>query len=210
MSHTLFREGTPQNLEGDFNVIVRPERGVNSEGVVQKLRKILDIFTNHNVVNFGDVVTGTKFTKTIEEISASLAENTPLICGNVDTKEDLISILREIIQEDFGLSVIVTGLYDDIVDCCQKLGIKVHSTNHSLGVWGKVDLLPPTPIRQITTMCGHGMVPASLVESVIEDVSNEKLSLKDGVAKLARLCSCGCFNPNRAERLIKNLAMNKS
>lgn len=205
MSHTLFREGTPQNLKGDFNVIVRPERGLNSEGVVDKLKIILDIFKNHNVVNFGDVVTGTKFTKTIEEIYAALAENTPLICGNVDTKEDLMAILLEIIHADFGLSVVVTGLYDDIVACCQQLGLKVHSTNHSLGVWGKVDILPPASLRQITTMCGHGMVPASLVESVIEDVSNGKLSLKDGAAKLARPCSCGCFNPNRAERLIKDL-----
>jgi hypothetical protein len=38
---------------------------------------------------------------------------------------------------NLGLSVTVSGLIEEIFDICKELGIKPHSINLSLGVWGK-------------------------------------------------------------------------
>jgi len=53
-------------------------------------------------------------------------------------------------------------------------------------------------------MCGHGMVPFSLVEDVAEKVKAGKLTPLQGAIKLTPTCTCHIFNPERAERILSN------
>lgn len=209
MTHTLHREGTPENLKDDFVVIIRPERGINSEGSAEKLRAILRIFKDNNAVNIGNVVgtgniPGNIYCLALEKIDEALKDG-DAIYGVFAKKSDVINFLRDIVAKDFGISVVVQGLYDDVADCCHQVGLKVHTTNHSLGVWGKTQKLPPKEIRELTTMCGHGMVPASLVKDVLDDIRAGRLSIHEGALKLTKPCGCGIFNPVRAEKLLADL-----
>ena len=72
----------------------------------------------------------------------------------------------------------------------------------SLGVWGKTELLPSKEVLEITTMCGHAMVAANLVEKIIEDIKKGKTTPEKAAKKLAKPCECGIFNPTRAAELL--------
>jgi len=78
-----------------------------------------------------------------------------------------------------------------------------HTAQCPLGVWGKTDRLPPEEILDITTMCGHGMISSSLVRRMAREVSQGLISFEEAAGKLARPCSCGIFNPKRAEDLLR-------
>ncbi|MEW6398152.1 MAG: hypothetical protein AB1503_03165, partial [Bacillota bacterium] len=55
----------------------------------------------------------------------------------------------------------------------------------------------------ITTMCGHHMISAQLVEKTIADVRRGKVKPATAARRLARMCPCGIFNHERAARLLE-------
>jgi hypothetical protein len=114
-------------------------------------------------------------------------------------------ILRELKEADLGISVVVTGVHEETQDCCRKSGLEKHTVEHSLSIFGRLKKLPSDEVLQLTTMCGHGMVPANLVEKVIEEIKREKKTIKEGALELTRPCHCGIYNPVRAERLLRRL-----
>lgn len=223
MTHTLHREGSIESMKEDFAVLVRSERGYNDEGSAPKLKRALDLMIKNNAVNYGqnyeagvsdkgkkrDFFTGNKFIASTEQIRDALRDG-QTIYGVFANSKDLANFLKDIKEVDLGLSVVVAGLYDVVQECCQEIGTKVHTTNHSLGVWGNRSKLAPDEIRPITTMCGHGMVPASLVKDVIQKIREGKLSIEEGAAKLARPCMCSVFNPAKAQKLLKEIIDSKS
>jgi hypothetical protein len=158
----------------------------------------------HGAINYGDIHTGNSLTVSADQIDETLKSG-GAIYGVFSSRENLMGFLRDLVEADLGLSVVVQGLLDDVSDCCHELGLKIHTTNHSLGVWGRTDKLPHPEVRKIATMCGHGMVPASLVKSVLHDIKEGRTSVKQGALTLARPCICGIFNQDRAERLLSAL-----
>ena len=84
-------------------------------------------------------------------------------------------------------------------------GLAKHTVENSLGIFGQYKRLPADEILQLTTMCGHGMVPANLVERVITEIKQGKKSVREGAVELTRPCHCGIYNPIRAERLLGRL-----
>ncbi|MDI6809557.1 MAG: hypothetical protein QME66_11340, partial [Candidatus Eisenbacteria bacterium] len=125
--------------------------------------------------------------------------------GVFDNKEQLESFLRDLKERDYGLSVVVSGLYDVIKSICDKIGIAPHTTNHSLGIWGNTSLLPGGPVLEITTMCGHGMVSRYLVDDLVKKIEANSLTAEKAGIELAKPCLCGIFNPTRAEMLLRKL-----
>jgi hypothetical protein len=70
-------------------------------------------------------------------------------------------------------------------------------------VWGRTEKLPDAAVMQVTTMCGHGMVAASLVEHYARLVRLKRMTAEQAALEIARPCVCGVFNPVRAARLIE-------
>lgn len=208
MSHALHRVGTKENLENDYTIVVRPERGYNKEGSGLKLKKALQIMSDNNAVNIcgarGDKYQGTSLKASLESIIESI-NDTHSIYGAFNSKEDIIGFMREMIKADLGLSVVIQGLYDNVADCCHEVGLKPHTTNHSLGVWGNRERLPDKRILEITTMCGHSVVASSLVAEQIRLIKEGKVSLSEAALTIAEPCVCGIVNPKRAEQLLKDL-----
>jgi len=81
-----------------------------------------------------------------------------------------------------------------------------HTVEHSLGVWGKRELLPKKEVLEVSTMCGHGMVAFGLIEEAVADVKAGRSSPEKAARRLAEPCVCGIFNPVRAAELLRKMA----
>ncbi|MDY0256810.1 hypothetical protein [Gudongella oleilytica] len=202
MTHSLHRRGSACSLKDDFVILVTPAVNVNHVGSGPKLWKVLDIITEVGPNNIGSYETGTIYTgATIEEIRENMPE-TPRVRCCFDSKEKMLEVVRRIKEEDLGLSVVLSGLNEDILDMCQELDIKPHSVNYSLGVHGATELLPPEEVLELITMCGHGMISKDLVVKAIEEVKKGKKSPYDAAVMVGQPCVCGIFNVSRAEKLL--------
>lgn len=208
MSHSLHRMGTAENLQNDFTVIVRPERGYNDIGSREKQQKILRALYDCHACNItsarGDRYAGNIHETDIENIIEGVGEGQSVFAA-FDSRENLEEFLQFLIKGDFGLSVVVQGPCDRVAESLEHVGLKLHTTNHSLGVWGKTSRLHAGNILEITTMCGHGIVSPWLAMQCIENVRAGKMTAHEAAVVLSKPCICGIFNTTRAEELIHRL-----
>jgi hypothetical protein len=144
----------------------------------------------------------TDMVKKMEDILA--IENPQRQCYAVfDNKESFQRALSDIKKANPGVSVIVSGNFNDVFEACARAGLEPHTVNMSAGIWGRTDLLPDRRILEITTMCGHGYVSRHLVEHLINRIRRGKFSLEDAAVEMAKQCVCNVFNPVRAVHLMK-------
>jgi hypothetical protein len=208
VTHSLHRAGTIEDLSCDYVIIMRAEKGYNQEGSAGICKEILRLFEKYGAVNItgarGKNYKGNALETSLDSIVEAFKDGNSPYCV-FDTKEKLEAFLREMREKDFGLSVVVSGLYDVIRTICDKLGLVPHTTNHSLGIWGNTSLLPDGPVLEITTMCGHGMVSRYLVDDLVEQIKVGSLSIEKAGIELGKPCLCGLFNPKRAEMLLRKL-----
>jgi len=139
------------------------------------------------------------------ELDQGLKDGAP-INGLFRSMDDVMNVVKGIVEKDLGLCVVISGLYDEIVKGCEKLKIKPHTINNSLGIWGRTDLLPEDKYLELSTMCGHGMIGINLIKDVIDQIRRKKASLEEGTLILGKHCICGAFNTERAARLLKRFA----
>ena len=64
----------------------------------------------------------------------------------------------------------MSGLIDEVFETCEEVGLAPHTISYCLGVWGKQELLPKMELLEITSMCGHAMTSANLVNRAIEEI----------------------------------------
>jgi len=125
-----------------------------------------------------------------------------------DNPQDLTAFLRDLKEADPGLSVVVSGLFEIVDECFVKAGLKHHTANFSLGVWGDTGKLPDNDVLGITTMCGHGMIPPNLIRAMVKEVRERRRTAEEAAKLLASNCSCGVFNPARTAKLLTVMANN--
>lgn len=204
MSHTLHRRGPAASLDNDYVLFAMSAKGINEQGSAAKLQQFLEIVNAFHPVNLGDMKTGNRFATPDATIIAN-AKDTSIVHGVFANKADLIAALKAVQAADLGVSVIVSGLFHDVQECCQTAGVGRHTCETSLGVWGRTDRLPDEEVLQFTTMCGHGMVAANLVKKMIEDIKLGRRTIADAAEELAQPCQCGVFNPQRAAALLEEV-----
>lgn len=204
MSHTLHRRGVQDSLKKDFVLFAMSAKGINEVDSNAKLKRFLEIVSRFNPVNLGDMKTGNRFITTDEHIVGN-TKDTSIVHGVFANREDLILAMKALKEEDLGVSIIVTGLLDEVHDCCRQAGLNRHTCETSLGIWGNTGRLPEEEILRFTTMCGHGMVAFSLVRKMIEEVKAGKRSIQEAAEELAKPCQCGVFNPSRAAAMLEEI-----
>jgi hypothetical protein len=204
MSHTLHRRGTEESLKNDYVVFAMSAKGVNEVGSNVKLQRFLEIMNQYGPVNLGDMRTGNRYITTSQNI-IDKASDTSIVHGVFDNRESLIKALKALKDEDLGISVIVSGLLGDVQECCQEAGVKRHTCETSLGIWGRKERLPDEEILRFSTMCGHGQVPFNLVKKMIADIKEGRLSVREAAEEMAKPCQCGVFNPRRAEAMLEEI-----
>lgn len=205
MSHTLHREGGVESLSKDFVVLAMPVQG-HTEGSGAKLKRFLELSQKYHPVNNGNSKVGNIY---MEGGYKRLYEETKDagICHAVLTSpEDLAGFLNDLKAEDLGISIVVSGLMDVVGECCHKAGLHPHTVNMSLGIYGKTEKLVPDDEREITTMCGHGMVTGDLVVDMVKRIKAGRTTPEKASEELAALCVCGIYNTARSADLLRRMA----
>ncbi|MDR1377609.1 MAG: hypothetical protein LBJ36_00950 [Synergistaceae bacterium] len=220
MSHSLHRFGSAESLKNDFCIYTRAAKGVNRDNCGDKLRKILSIYISENPDNFGSSHAGKSFVAGLKpDEYAQTLDNSYGIIANFDDAEKVKGVLKKAKEADVGISIVVSGLIDDVVQIAHDCGLKPHTASLSLGVFGKTEKLPgevTTPalneegapeneVLEMVTMCGHSLIASNLVKDVIEKVRKGKLSPEDAAIVIAKPCTCGIFNVTRCARRLKEI-----
>ncbi|UCD73363.1 MAG: hypothetical protein JSW01_01615, partial [Candidatus Bathyarchaeota archaeon] len=204
MTHTNHRRGDRDSLRSDWVLLARVSRLVpeQREGAPSKFRELLKTVEKHGPLCLmaRDVSKGREQDTPWMPVRHYMGAGTPLrdIASTVKNpmyvhavfaeRANLEGALRDIKNADLGISVVVSGLFDEVFDICDRLSTGPHTVNLSLGVMGKSELLPEEEILEITTMCGHAMISEHLTRTMIERVKQDKITPEDAGIELARQC----------------------
>ena len=218
MTNTLHRFGDAASFRDDYVVFAIPSRGNNDADSVPKLRRFLEMALPFQPVNLGDARHGGALRPsrsmnptahwnrdTTPDFPAVIAGlNAPTTAAAVfDNRPAAEDFVKAVVAADLGLSVNISTSIDGAEQCCDSAGICRHSVGYSLGFEGKTEYLPNGDVLKIATMCGHGMVSASLAKKMIDWVKEGRRTPEQAVTYLQRFCSCGVFNPARARRVLE-------
>jgi hypothetical protein len=204
MTHSLHRRGSPESLREDYVVIVRSAAGINRAGSGPSLQAIRNILCDVGISNLGKMETCQNMALglTPEDIRADGSE-VAIIGAAVPGRAKVKEAMRRLKEGDYGISITVSGLIDEVLPMCRDLGITPHTINLSLGVHGKTELLPAEQDLEITTMCGHALVAAHLVKQYRSDVQAGRVQPGTAARRMAEPCICGVFNMERATALLQ-------
>lgn len=205
MTHTLHRQGTMESLEKDYVVFAMPSSGLNSEGSKPKLEKVFEILKRYSPINIGDSKGGSRFSLGSDDAVREVLVENELVHAVYRSRKQVIQVLKDLKDEDLGLSVTVSGLMENVHECCHEVSLTPHTIVMSLGIWGRTDLLPEEKIQKVATMCGHGLVSYNLIIELAAQVKKGQLTARKAGEMLAKPCICGIFNPERAAELILEL-----
>jgi hypothetical protein len=202
MTHTLHRRGTRESLSEDYTIMMLQSVGINDEGHIPKIQEFLRIVLRYNPKNIGSVTMGGMIDKP-EEVIANANKIGHAV---FDNKEDLTAVLKELKKADLGISVTVGGIFENVDECLEKAGLKHHTANFSLGIWGKTEKLPSNDVLEVTTMCGHALIAPNLVKAMVKEVKAGTKTPEEAAKVLMPQCACGVFNPARAAKLLAAMA----
>ena len=207
MSHSLHRFGPRESLKGDFCIYARAAKGVNrGAGIGDKLRKILDMYIFEKAVNFGSSHAGKSLSNGLDPKEyASTLDDSYGIIATFDDRERVKGVLQKAKEANTGISLVVSGLIDEVVQIAKECGLKPHTATLSLGIFGKTQGLPENDVLEMVTMCGHSLVAGNLIRAVIEKVKQKKLSPEDTSIVASKPCTCGIFNTSRCAKKFKEM-----
>jgi len=202
VTHTNHRQGTRESLSKDYVVFMYAARGINDKDAGPKLQEFLRMGYKHGPLNAGPARVGDMFMSSPETVIERVVRARSAYVV-FDDRNKVEALLNDVVEANLGLSVIVSGLFDEVDKVCQAVGIKRHTAGCSLGVWGRVERLPEAEVLDIATMCGHGMVSFNLVRRMAAEIKKGLTSFEEAGRILAKPCTCGIFNPKRAEDLLR-------
>jgi len=202
MTHTLHRTGNLESIREDFPMLTHVARGFNDKDAGPRLKQIAQTMTKYTDLHFGDCKVGNKYTMDSGEIMEKLTVGCQVVFKD---KESLIACMKELKKKDQGISIVVSGLFDEVFACCHQAGLKPPLIEFALGVHGNTKKLWPPEILDFVTMCGHGLVSGRLVKKMVQDIKKKKITAEKAAIKLAKPCLCGIFNPHRAAKLLRKM-----
>jgi hypothetical protein len=205
MTNTLHRRGTPEALKSDFVVFATPTRSMSPE-LPDKMKRFTEICLKHKPVNVGKLENMAMKRVDSRRIEEEMQDEIALT-ATFDNVGAVASVIADLKEADLGIPINISGLLEEVSECCKKAGMQRHSTEQSLGIFGRKDRLPPREIVEMNTMCGHGMVSFNLIKKIVEEVKLGRLTPEDGAYYLAKPCECGAFNPSRARQILEELRM---
>lgn len=218
MTNTLHRYGPAASFNDDYVVFAMCCKGKNDQDGLPKLRKFLEMAIPFHPVNLGDARHGGSLrpsselnptshwnrdnTPDLEEVVKGMTHVTTA-AAVFDNRSAAVDFLKAVKEADLGLSINISTSVENAEACCHEMGQPRHSVGYSLGFEGKTEKLPNTQTLMLSTMCGHGMVSHALAKKMIDWVKEGRRTPEEAACYLSRFCSCGVFNPARAERVLE-------
>lgn len=206
MTHTLHRTGGRDSLSRDIVFTCMPSKNINHVDSAPKLRKFLEMCRDLGAVKIGDTRKGNEYIQGSLENLLDNVEDRAVVQAVFDDEEKAVTALKALKAADLGLSLVVTGLFAQTHECCQRSGLSMHTVNQSLGTWGRTGRLPEGGALELNTMCGHGMVSLTLIEKAIDMVRAKKWTPEKAAENLYKCCVCSIVNPTRAAEILRSLA----
>jgi len=223
MTHTHHRRGTRESLQKDYVVLAMIDPAVKAQHVYggpleARVKRLLKILGKHDPVALAARTPGRRLRylkgwkpRMDSGIHRGATVRDIVTCEDIEgighavytSKEAVEAVLRKVKEADLGISIVVSGVFDEVFDICKKVGIEPHTVNMSLGTWGKTQLLPKSPILELCTMCGHAMISSRLVEAVLDRVKKGALTPEEAAVELGKQCTCNIFNTIRAAEIIR-------
>lgn len=222
MTHTNHRRGDRKSLSNDYVVLAmitrdHPEQARYHGPLKERVKRFVEICAKHNPVSIASIDNDGKTARymkgwekrmdsgihksaTIEDVARNPVTFRHAVYTN---KQDVTNVIKELKEADLGLSVVVSGIFDETFDICKKCGAGPHTVNLSLETWGKTELLPKEPVLSLFTMCGHAMVSKYLIEDLINKVKAGKMTPEDAAIEMGKQCTCNIFNPVRGAEIIR-------
>jgi len=206
MTHSLHREGPLDLLKKEYVLFVYPARGFNFDGSEPKIRRMGEMLFQQGPANLITTNLRQNMYRAVshEQILDSIKDGTKIFCV-LEERQKIKDTLAKIKEMDAGISIVVSGVIDQIREVAAEIGLDPHTINLSLGIHGRTDRLPPADIRQFTTMCGHGMVSPDLIRDLLRKVKGGKLDLWEASLIAAAPCTCGIYNPSRSAEMLSGL-----
>ena len=219
MTNTLHRYGNAESFHDDFVIFATPSKAKNDEGCVPRLKRFLELAVPFGPINAGDTIHGAALqpSRELSPVVHWKRDATPdfrglidsidtpatvaVVFGNRAAAEDFLKALSE---ADLGLSVNISTSLDGAEQCCHGAGLCRHSVGYSLGFEGRTEQLPGVPVLLLSTMCGHGMVPATFAGKMIDWVKEGRRTPEQAADYMSRFCSCGVYNATRAARILED------
>ena len=213
MTTVLHRSAKKEHLQRDYAIKNKAAKGIDDVSpaaknkAIETTRVIAKIIYDHHPVNMGQARVGCLCQgRTIGEIMDGLKNLGGLSASIFDNREAVVETLREIKKGNYGQSITVAGSIAEIFDICREIGMEPHTAIVPLGIWGKTDLLPREGIKELTMMCGHGLISAHYCEHMVTQVEKDEISCDEAAKELARVCVCGAFNVTVAGDILRSLA----
>jgi len=208
MTNTLHRQGTVEELGGDYVIFTTTARGITREGSAPKIQEFMRICQKYDPINTGSSKRGNILQDDVDlqELIASLEDGAGAAAVFTDL-DTLQKVIAELIDANLGISINVSGLLDAVQKCCRSKGMERHSVEQSLGFWGSQDRLPERDILTINTLCGHGLVSFNLIHKMIEYVKMRRLTPREAAKIMGKCCECAVFNTARAEQLLEKMLL---
>jgi hypothetical protein len=201
MTHTLHRSGDLESLRGDYVWLMYQSQGINDTNIKPKAEEFIAAAEAVGSENWGDVKSGSILELGADLVKERISDKSRLR-GIFTSRKQVVEFLRRIKARDIGLSVVISGLLDEVLPACVEANVTPHTVNYSFGVWGKKELLPDDNVLAVTTMCGHHQIAPTLVEFYRQRVRAGKMKPESAARKLAAFCPCGIFNHVRAAKLL--------
>jgi hypothetical protein len=144
----------------------------------------------------------------------AVATRSPVITAIYTELEDVVRLIEDLRgewldknrEDGYPISIVLSGLFHDIHQCCQRTGSREHTYLHSLGFFGKTKDLPSQDELEIITMCGHGMIAVKRVAWLLEGIRAGEITPAEAAENVARPCLCGIVNRARAEEVFQRLS----
>ena len=200
MTHTLNRTGLTEEKSGEEIIFLAMVQAKYKNEKAEVMKELASIIVKYNPSNFIGAPTG--FTP---EVLVKVAGRLSIITAVFHDMETVTELIHEIKSKKLGISIVLSGLFSDINHVCQKTGLKEHTHNISLGVFGQIQDLPEKEVMDITTQCGHALISPHYVKHLAKKVSKGKMTSKEAAGLLIKPCVCGIGNKERIGQILDSM-----
>ena len=235
MSHTSQRRGLDPARPGEEVIVLAMIQGAYTDesGIHSAMRELALKMLSHKPINwlsrnYADLAIPQlrpaqgalrwlhgQWPEAVERLLLqAVATRSPVITAVYTDLEDVVHLIDDLKGEwlennrenGYPISIVLSGLFDDVQRCCRRTGASEHTYLHSLGFFGKSADLPPEDELEIVTMCGHGMIAVNRVHWLAKGIRAGEITPADAAENVTRPCLCGIVNRERAEKIFLRLA----
>ncbi len=209
MTHTSQRRGLDPSRPGEELIVLAmiPSAHRSKEGIGEAMSELASKMLEHGRDHWPQW-TNDRLAKVANGpapglLTVAFTETERIVNLLNDLKKDWLLRNRE---KGYPISIVLTGLTDDVHAICRETGFQENTYLHSLGSFGRTRDLPSGDEMSLITMCGHGLISAKRIQHLVKSIRDGILTPADAAADIALPCECGIGNHRRSQEIFERLS----